>query len=102
MCGVAAEVSDNRLLVRWTPSGNSDVIGYQVYCAPAEPSDGSACSASALASKIADISREKEDEIEQLKFTHDELVTNLKTRSKKGRSGSPSWPTACPRSKFPL
>ncbi len=41
--------------------------------------------ASALASKIADISKEKEDEIERLKFTHDELVTNLKKEIENGQ-----------------
>jgi chemotaxis protein MotB len=41
--------------------------------------------ASALASKIADISKEKEDEIERLKLTHDELVTSLKKEIEDGQ-----------------
>jgi hypothetical protein len=48
--GVSAEVRDNRLFVQWNPSGNADLVGYQLYCTPSEPSDGSACHASALVS----------------------------------------------------
>ncbi|HEX7320012.1 MAG TPA: OmpA family protein [bacterium] len=41
--------------------------------------------ANALAAKIVDISKEKEEEIERLKFTHDELVTNLKKEIEDGQ-----------------
>jgi chemotaxis protein MotB len=41
--------------------------------------------ASALAAKIADISKEQENEIERLKFVHDELVTNLKKEIEDGQ-----------------